>query len=212
MDAPEDVDGNLITGGTTVRTYPGNGIGQAYPNVSVSENGQVVFVCWQAMEYTGAIGTSAWNLYPGDGGTETGIVYFTDLYYTFSEDGGATWSNVGILKGDADVMEMYPYCARRIDYDGDMATVHYMYMEDAIPGIAVFNGQVAGQNSWSNDTKWLHETMTFQTTVGVDDEITVNSFSLGQNYPNPFNPSTQINYTLAERSRCNIKSIRCVRK
>jgi len=206
MDAPGDGFGNFITNTTApTRTYPGNGIGQAYPNVSTSDDGRVVFVCWQAMEYTGAIGTTAWNMYPGDGGTYTGVIYYTDLYYAYSEDGGATWSDVSILKGDPDVMEMYPYCARTIEYHGDTATVHYVYMEDAIPGIAVFNGQVAGQNSWSNDTRWLYDTMTFQTTVGVKDEIVANNFSLEQNYPNPFNPSTTINYSLAERSAVSLK-------
>ena len=58
---------------TDIGQVGGTGVALANNTVyQAAADGQVVVVAWQGMEYTGEIGNSAFNLFPGDGGTEHG--------------------------------------------------------------------------------------------------------------------------------------------
>jgi hypothetical protein len=195
--------GNYVISGTTTRLYAGNGIGQAYPNVSTSDDGRIIFVVWQGFEYTGDIGNSEWNIFPGNG-MYPWPIYFTDLFFTLSSDYGVTWTIPEILKGDADVMEQYSYSTRRIEFQGNQAIVHYTYQEDKYPGVSIFVGQFGSQNEPSDSTRWLYDKYIF-TFSHVEQDEAVSSFSLNQNYPNPFNPSTKISWQSAVGSHQTLK-------
>lgn len=191
------VEQDTSGGNIQANQRPGNGLGQAYANIAASEDGSVLFVTWQAAEYSGTPGASAINIYPGDGGSATAPIMYTDIWGTYSQDGGQTWSQAQKLFGKTNVGEVYPVVADRLEKVGNTVTAHMMYFEDVIPGTSLF-----AANNGAALSPWIYRTYEF-TITDVNDGNVVDNFDLSQNYPNPFNPVTNIKYSIANNT--NVK-------
>ncbi|QOJ30418.1 MAG: T9SS type A sorting domain-containing protein [Ignavibacteriales bacterium] len=51
--------------------------------------------------------------------------------------------------------------------------------------------------SYADVSRWTHTWIgSLWEPVGVEDELTADSYALAQNYPNPFNPATTIKYSI----------------
>ncbi|MEO8231978.1 MAG: hypothetical protein ABI638_06825, partial [Ignavibacteriota bacterium] len=158
---------------------PGNGIGQSYPSVSVTDDGQFVFVIWTAPEYTGTVAASPINVFPGDGTANSGAIFYTDLHWTVSTDGGSTWATPQVI-GEPNVSETYSNVDRRLEIlpNGDVKA-SFVFFVDAVPGTSLFNSTAPNQNSealgtWQymsaivgNYTPAADIPVTFQVDMGV---------------------------------------------
>ncbi|MCU0342720.1 MAG: T9SS type A sorting domain-containing protein [Ignavibacterium sp.] len=149
---------------------PGNGIGQSYPSVSVTDDGQFIFVIWTAPEYTGAVGASPINIYDG-----TADNFYTDLHWTTSTDGGQTWAAPQVI-GEPNVSETYASVARRLEIlPNNDVKAHFVFFVDAIPGTSLFaGGNENALGTWQylsavvgNYTPSTDIPVTFQVDMGV---------------------------------------------
>jgi hypothetical protein len=177
--------------------YPTNSIGQAYPSISASPDGSVLYAMWTGPRLTagGELDTAR----SGDEGTLT--YYWRDLYHAFSTDGGDTWTYGGVFVGDAGTSAAFGHAAQHLEPIEGGFRAHIVYLQDLNTGVSLFAGGGPG-----TDNPIMYATFDIPATVNVGDgDLTVNSFELSQNYPNPFNPTTNIQFNIGERANVTLK-------
>lgn len=169
----------------------GNGLGQCYPSLGMSEDGMYLYAVWQGPQLND---TSPYGV-----DTAQGLMLY-DLHHAFSTDGGMTWTYGGVLQGEP-TSEMYPNVAQRLEYDAgaNVYRAHIVYLNDVTNGCSLFDGTPG------DDAYIVYKTFEIPIVGVEDDEVAPVTFALEQNYPNPFNPATTIKFSLPERADVSLK-------
>lgn len=111
----------------------GNSIGQGYPCMAISDDGQYLYCIWQGPQ----LNSSA----PNGVDTENGKMMY-DLYHSLSTDGGNTWNYLGVFADDPGASEMYPNVAFNLELVTGYPNriyAHILYLNDPTNGCSVFD-------------------------------------------------------------------------
>lgn len=171
----------------------GNGIGNAYVVPSISPDGSKIVMLWQGPEYSGGQGISAINQWTPTGASPLPIIY-TDLLYSYSVDGGVTWSAPALVPNASSqlVAECYPSPNNYLEIvsaEADSMVVNFLYMIDAIPGGSIFS---TPQNEPSDNCSWNYERFSIPLPAVTTVDVTF-AVDMGvQAFKGLFNPATDL--------------------
>lgn len=178
---------------------PGNGLGNAYPSIAVSNDG-VLAVIWQKPEIANDEFVMLTN-------SESETSYATDIYCSVSPNNGLSWSAPFKVAGTESESDVFPVMAKSIEMTNDgKYIIHFMYMWDTEIGVSLFDGGGA-----QTECAWIYKNFDISDqllTVGINDNnkpMIISDYSLSQNYPNPFNPSTSIEFRIQQSEFISLK-------
>ncbi len=154
----------------------------SHPSIAYSADGTRLFCAFSAFQ-------------PGDSANS---FTFNDIYYTWSDDGGATWVSPINLTNSHTEDELYP----TISMTGNTRNkFHIHYQSTSIPGSQSFFDPTP---AIIVPVYQCYKAVIPPTSIHEVSNTVPERYSLKQNYPNPFNPTTSIRFDVAKASRMTL--------
>jgi len=183
---------------------PGNGLGNAYPSIATGNTADELLVVWQQWEDDGAGGIV---LLDATLAAATVQIYATDIWGSYSNDGGVTWSDPFFVAGNPAESDIYPMLPEHFLWNAtsDSIYIDLNYMYDNNPGCSVF-APPANQSDPS-EAEWYYERAVVAAVPAgaiAGNVLVVDGYQLAQNYPNPFNPTTNIKFELKKTANVTL--------
>lgn len=190
-------DSLLADPGNSLRQYANNAAGQpagrSHPTIAYMQGGNSIFVSWTEPDIVGSTETVLNDKWVGQ------------VWYNYSNNGGATWSGATQLTSSTNAGKYWVSADRRLTTAGanpNVARAHLAYLQDQD------NRSVIGTDAGANPNlmkPWIYRWIDFAIT-GVDDRTGLpQDYNLSQNFPNPFNPATKITFSLPKEGFVTLK-------
>jgi len=119
-----------------------------------------------------------------------------DIFFTYSSDGGASWSHPENVTQSSSLDERYPSMSKW----NPPGEANFVYQEDPQPGA----GSFGDGSPVARLRQVFHKKTGLPTDVAEHPAHMPTTFALLQNYPNPFNPLTTVLFDIPLRTRVNL--------